>query len=304
MKHWSLGLIFCWLSMFASSLPGQETPSATGDFIRFERLAPARAELQTSIRRYRHPSTGQVVSLVGAVHIAEPEYFHAIQDDLDRHELVLFELVGDPGTRPSPQTRQRMSAISQLQTAMQDVLELAHQMDSIDYGRKNFRHADLNSAQFSRALREKGLFNFSAKGILEAIGPAYLQGLGMQAAMRGADDQMVNRLRWQMARVMSNLDVQMGMLGVDDIENPDDLIIGIRNDQVWKVLKQASPEGHRRIAIFYGAAHLPDLQRRLLADGWLLEETIWLGAWHIPKQEEDERSSSESKPAALREARL
>ncbi|MEZ6073877.1 MAG: hypothetical protein R3C10_27245 [Pirellulales bacterium] len=44
--------------------------------------------------------------------------------------------------------------------------------------------------------------------------------------------------------------------------------------------------GHKKIGIFYGAGHLPDMQRRL-ADDFGLEraDTKWLEAWDLrPKQ--------------------
>lgn len=303
-KHPVPALVFFSIAMFAALLPAQSSSPSAGDFLRFERLAAARAQLQTSVRRYRLESSGQVVSLVGAVHIADREYYREIQEELDSHDLTLFEMVGDPDHRPDPEIQQRLSSIGQLQMMMEQLLEFTHQMHAIDYKRKNLRHADLTGLQFARALREKGLFNFSAQGLLRGIGPAFLQGLAVQAAMRGNDDQSVNRLRWQMAKSMTQLDTQMGLLGVEDIENPDDLIIGIRNDHAWKVLEEALPEGHRRIAIFYGAAHLPDFQRRLLKSGWVLEETRWIGAWNIPKPQEVDSNRTGVEPIAPRAARL
>ena len=67
---------------------------AIQDFIRFERMSGPKAELQTSVTTYRHPDTDQLVSLVGVVHIGDPGYFRRIQQELDAHDLVLYELVG------------------------------------------------------------------------------------------------------------------------------------------------------------------------------------------------------------------
>jgi hypothetical protein len=39
--------------------------------------------------------------------------------------------------------------------------------------------------------------------------------------------------------------------------------------------------GKKRIAIFYGAAHFPDMEQRLLKQGWKLQKTDWLKAWDI-----------------------
>ena len=121
--------------------------------------------------------------------------------------------------------------------------------------------------------------------------------------MRELDPQLTNRLRWQMARTMSNMSRLLDQLGIEEHENPDDVIIGVRNDHAWEVFHDSFPEGHQRIAIFYGAAHLPDFQRRLLEEGWKLEERRWVPAWNIPVPE---KGQAEPGPALLRprQARL
>ena len=43
-------------------------------------------------------------------------------------------------------------------------------------------------------------------------------------------------------------------------------IVTERNKAALRVLKQQLEAGHARIAIFYGAAHLADMQERLAAD--------------------------------------
>lgn len=283
--------------------------SATADFISFDQTGSASAVMQTSVTRYRHPQSGQVVSLVGAVHIGEKSYYESIQAELDRHDLVLYELVGGPApgspealeedTEDTEDMGASVGFIQVMQRELQSILQLQHQMDGIDYTRNNMRHADLNGADFARALAENGLFNIDPKALLNGIGPAMLDGLGLQAALASQDENSVNRVRWMMGKMMANSVSQMAILGIDDIEKPQDLILGIRNDQAWKVLQKSIPEGWRRIAIFYGAAHLPDLRRRLLQDGWIFEQIEWIPAWRIPV----ENSENELIPIA-REARL
>jgi hypothetical protein len=104
----------------------------------------------------------------------------------------------------------------------------------------------------------------------------------LQAALSTDDDQTVNRVRWTMAQMLARSANQMAILGIKDIEKPEDLILGIRNDHLWKVFQRSVPERWRRIAIYYGAAHLPDIRRRLLEKGWVQVEAIWIPAWKIP----------------------
>ncbi len=41
---------------------------------------------------------------------------------------------------------------------------------------------------------------------------------------------------------------------------------------------------HQRIAIFYGAAHMPDMEERLLAMGFTKTGERWLRAWDLRKR--------------------
>lgn len=264
------------------------------DFLRFRRTASASAQLETSIRRYRHPDSGQLLSLVGAVHIGEKSYYQQIQEELDRHDLVLYEMVGGPASgspeapeKPprgsdSAERRPSLDIISTLQRGMQEMLQLQHQMEHIDYTRGNLRHADLTSEEFSVALREHGLFHIDPAGLMSGIAPALIDSFSLQAAMASQDENTVNRIRWVLAKTISESVQQMALLGVKDIEKPEDLILGIRNDQLWMDFQNSLPEGWRRSAIFYGAAHLPDIRRRLLLDGWVEVDRVWVPAWKIP----------------------
>ncbi len=286
--------MLAWLLLGFSSLGPAPLFAAdpVQDFIRFFRSGSSSAQLQTSVTRYRNPQTGQLVSLVGAVHIGESNYFQRIQQELDQHDLVLYEMVGGPAPgspedddeSPPSGSRKNNSLrfISTLQQSMQDILQLEHQMSQIDYTRGNLRHADLTSRAFDTALKVNGLFHIDPDALFTGLAPAMLDGFGLQAALSSQDDQTVNRVRWVMAKMLANSVGQMALLGVKDIEKPQDLILGIRNDHLWQVFLDSLPEGWRRIAIFYGAAHLPDIRRRLLEQGWIEEESLWIPAWMIP----------------------
>jgi len=48
------------------------------------------------------------------------------------------------------------------------------------------------------------------------------------------------------------------------------------------VLREQMARGRKRIAIFYGAAHMEDFDRRLRADfGLQPREAVWLEAWDL-----------------------
>ena len=61
-------------------------------------------------------------------------------------------------------------------------------------------------------------------------------------------------------------------------------IIGQRNRKALDVLRRELAKGKKRIGIFYGAGHLPDMEERL-AEGFGLYPDIksikWLTAWDM-----------------------
>ena len=291
-KLFAVLAVSAWLAAGAS-IEAARAGEPVEDFLIFRRTGSASAQLETSVTRFRHPESQQLVSLVAAVHIGEVGYFQRIQEQLDRHDLVLYEMVGGPapGSPDAPVEAQehdevdeinRLEFISTLQRGMQEMLQVEHQMEQIDYTRGNLRHADLTSRAFRLALQVHGLFDIDPNALLKGFAPAMLDGFRLQAALSTDDDQTVNRVRWTMAQMLARSANQMAILGIKDIEKPEDLILGIRNDHLWKVFQRSVPERWRRIAIYYGAAHLPDIRRRLLEKGWVQVEAIWIPAWKIP----------------------
>ena len=55
-----------------------------------------------------------------------------------------------------------------------------------------------------------------------------------------------------------------------------------RNEACMKVLKQQLAAGMKKIAIFYGAAHMPDFDKRLKGDFDMNRTTSeWIDAWSL-----------------------
>jgi hypothetical protein len=62
------------------------------------------------------------------------------------------------------------------------------------------------------------------------------------------------------------------------------VIVVERNKVAMDVLNKQMAKGHRRLGIFYGAAHLTDMEQRLLAMGFKREKAEWLTAWDLPPE--------------------
>ena len=59
-------------------------------------------------------------------------------------------------------------------------------------------------------------------------------------------------------------------------------LIGERNKRALEVLKKQIAAGKKKIAIFYGAGHMADMEKHLRADFALKpQKTQWLQAWDM-----------------------
>ena len=75
---------------------------------------------------------------------------------------------------------------------------------------------------------------------------------------------------------MTDMEQMQDVLG----EDSGSAVIGARNQRAIDVLQREIESGAERIGIFYGVAHMPDLEERLLDQvGLVYEETSWVDAW-------------------------
>ncbi|MFM8980503.1 MAG: hypothetical protein ACKOSS_08580 [Planctomycetia bacterium] len=102
-----------------------------------------------------------------------------------------------------------------------------------------------------------------------------LRGMGIDDPRRGPGVR--RSLKSMLGRMMGSMGPRMGaLLGSEASE----LIVERRNAVALERLAQV-PASARSVAIFYGAAHLPDLERRLLAQGYRRAGSRWLLAWDL-----------------------
>jgi hypothetical protein len=253
--------------------------------------------LETAVVTYKNDA-GVEVKLVSAIHIGEREYFEGLAKDFETEDAVLYELVKEKGVPlPGPEAMRRKAAeggadhpIAQLQRFLKDTLNLDYQLDVIDYTRKNFVHADMDREAFEKAQAERGE-SFETMMLQQLI--AAMRKPEAAAALPGGDDpeQMLRELvklvtRPDMERQMKTFlakqmdqmqDVAMGLDGPGG-----SVILTERNKAAVKVLEDTIKAGKKRISIFYGAAHMPDLAKRLREMGFKpAGETKWKQAWDL-----------------------
>jgi len=303
------------LLVFLPLLDGDDKPSSkslAGRFLRVQRDARgAPTALETAIVRYV-PADGKgdvVIDLIGAIHVADRGYYEKLNSHMEQYDVVLYELVAPPGTRiPKGGARDRGNPIALLQKLMQSALKLESQTERIDYTRKNFVHADLSPEQMMEAMKERGEDGFTiALGIAADL-------MRQQNAAERKRKQSPNRfeeeidlftmfsdpdapakLKRLMAQQFEDMEAPGGGLG----STLNNLLIVDRNAACLKVLKEELARGKKKIGIFYGAAHMPDFEQRLLADfGMKRSDEVWLTAWDIKNQREGdlfEKKKSESR---------
>lgn len=259
--------------------------NAAPDFVRVLKKDDVPLALQTAVTTYRKSglSDGTEVVLIGAVHIAEADYYSKLNQLFKSYDALLYEMVTDPEMGiPDPKER-GLSPISTIQVGMKDMLELSFQLDEIDYKAKNFVHADMTPQEFFDTM------NSRKEGVLQMIFRSIGSGIALQSTGRGSgdvgllaalvSDDRAKGLRRAFAEQMQMMDGQMAALTGEDGKST---LITERNAKAFEVLKREMDAGKKKLAIFYGAGHLKDMHERLITDyGMELVETKWLDAWGL-----------------------
>lgn len=267
-------MALCALVLSSLALAEQE------EFLRVQLDEQGKASaLQVAVARYRN-GDGITVDLVSAVHVADREYFQAIENRLSDYHRVLYEMVADPEGAPAP-VAPSMSVIGLMQGGMKNALGLAFQLDEIDYASPTFVHADLTPREFSSIMQQR---DESLVGLLVR---AWALGLADPGATASADAELFkvlfasNRqlaLRRMLARQLVDQSSLFETISGDD----GTTLIEGRNARALEVMARELEAGHTHLAIFYGAGHMPDFARRLKNDfGFRHVATEWLTAWDL-----------------------
>lgn len=263
------------------------------EFIRYLR-GDAGEALQTAIVTYESPQKVRV-DLVGAVHVADKVYFDSLNQRFKAYDAVLYELVGppihemdkDPALRAKHgKERERLAWVGLLQAKMKEMLALQGQLESIDYRARNFVHADMDTTQFTDTQEEK------QESFLSLYFRAAMAQKEVQAE-KGVDSDMVGIV--MMLKLLTAKDSSTGLkrMLAEQFETVGDImagveagngtvIVGERNRVALEVMDKEIAAGKKTLAIFYGAAHLGDMEKRLEARGFKRVKTEWVTAWDLP----------------------
>jgi len=286
-------LVLAFVSLASASVYAEQPPAPPAapaapsiDSIRYIERPDGRAELQTAVISLKNPSGAQV-DLVSAVHIADETYFEAMNQLLASYDVVLYELVGGPmEERDENKLSAELSSTHLLQRVVQSMLGLRYQLDGIDYKRPNFVHADATWEEWENLSkeREQNMASLFARAMEMQSDPEMKKEMEKMKSeevftqiLSAVQEFNPDKFKRSLAPMLSEAE---GF--VTKLEGKDGtVIITERNKIVMQSVEEQLAKGHRKIAVFYGAGHMPDLQARLEATGFTEAGSQWMSAWNI-----------------------
>ncbi len=275
------------LALLSNTTFAEDPKVAEAEFLRISRDESKQPlALQTAIASYQGTAGGKqvVVDLIGAVHIGDKKYYDDLNEAFATYDVVLYELVAARDTKPVAGERSA-HPVSFMQHMMKNMLSLQFQLDCVDYDSKNFVHADMTPEEFAESMDNRGesmmqmfLRMFGQSIAMQSRDPARNGDAQLLAALFAKPEQRSLQLKRIMATQFEDMEAATAVL-----DGPDgSTIVTERNKAALRVLKEQLDKGHDRIAIFYGAAHLPDMDERLIGEFKLERaETKWLTAWDL-----------------------
>ena len=297
-----IGLLL--LCATATPLLAQES----SQFLRFVETGPQTGRVETALTSYQ-TAGGVQVDLVAAIHVADKTYYQTLNQRISTYDAVLYEMIKIKKTRPSPaktspipptnRKRNRPSQASknprvagqilavQMQKAMQSLLKLQSQVEEIDYSPANFVHADMDAATFARLQNQKKE-NFLTLMLQSALQERRMQLSGQSRPTSLAEifrafssGDSAHSLKWLFARQLDQVELMLS--GIDQgLDGKGSVIISQRNQVALNVLDQQLHQPQKRnIAIFYGAAHMPDFEKHLRQRGFRKTNHQWISAWNL-----------------------
>jgi hypothetical protein len=173
-----------------------------------------------------------------------------------------------------------------LYDTLKNTLKLESQMEGIDYSKKNFVHADMTARQFSAMQQERGegflqmwwramQAQIAQPDAAAPSSPGILKILEILCRPDSPTElkRLMGRMFDQVETIMSGMETEKGSV-----------IVVERNKVALDVLTKEIAKGRKHLGIFYGAAHLTDLEQRLFAMGFNKQKSEWLTAWDLPPE--------------------
>jgi hypothetical protein len=275
------------LLLGSTTLAAPPTTAPTTEFIRFVENADGSARLEVADAAYAR--NGVTVHLISAVHIADESFFDALNESFTHYDSLLYEMVKPKDMVPMKPRKGMQSRhwVGGLQQFMKDKLELAYQMECVDYTPRNFVHADLDWETFEEKQNERGesmpglMATAIRRQLVRNIAGQYTPTIGAMDMLNALKSpERARDLKYLLGKQMAHAEDMVELLEGDD----GSVIIKDRNKAAMDVLKQRLRKGDKYIGIFYGGGHLKGMEQILQRDmGFKRIDVAWRTAWDIPK---------------------
>ena len=254
-------------------------------FVRFTDDGHGGGQMQAAVATYRNDETGVTVDLLSTMHIGDGPFFRQMAKRLNGYDAVLYELVAHRG---EPATEEGVNA---QQARIASDMDLENQGPHMDYDRPTFVHADLDLEDIERQeVAAHGTFKgalgdgpglASATGTVDTAGlrSVYNDLVAAKSVIQSNPREHTRLMRRAYSRLLAfTAEPAPGKTYPADME----VLVGARNAHVMDVLaQQVGDAGKRHIGILFGAAHMVDLEHRLLTHGYERTSLTWVTAWTV-----------------------
>lgn len=274
--------------------------------------------LETAVAHFEN-AEGARVDLIAAIHIGDPAYFSGLNELFRTYEAVLFEMVADPEVieartghqdasdktdpekkddaeakddkatdKAAPEEKSEAGKIDDpflsfavgIYPAVAKMLAAQSQMEGIDYRADNLIHADVSATEFNELQEAHGeSFSKIAGNAVKMMTSASVESGAaqlMNEMFTGTKSSLRLAFGKFMASTVDEMSSREGMLGK--------VLIDARNEKALEVFDDSLKAGKRHMAIFYGAAHMPDMETRLGKMGFHRVGMDWRIAWETKKK--------------------
>lgn len=241
---------------------------------------PWRGRLETAVWHYER-ADGVQVALIGVMHVADAAYFRDLGRRLRAYDAVLYEGVpltaAPPGVELPWWFRVLQGANRALERLLRRALGLQRQGVALDHSAGKFVHADLDAATYDRLRRERQETDLALlRGELRVL----VRFLAERITDRHPPPPRPEERRRALKAYVARLIESFSRLAASELEQArPTVLIHDRDAAAVRVLRQQIRAGKKKLAVLYGAAHLPDLERRLERLGFRRARTEWLTAW-------------------------
>lgn len=308
-------MVYLWMGvmMLGVAVGGVAFPEK---FMKIEQKGQEEYQLSTPILSYEGKD-GNVVELVGAVHVAEKEYYERLNKLFTTYHLLFFEMVGGECLqrvaylekkvdRSKPlwgltleearewNQLQRMGEIVKKQNEaglikyiggmykkMAQALNIDSQTEAIDYSPAHFVHADMSHSEFVEAQEQAN------ESLASIAFDEVWRNLKDQKAYKGNDMKLLSDfLAGNMTGVKNEIIKILASTSNESMK--DTVILEGRNKKCFEIFDEVMSENKApRVGIFYGAAHLPGMHKEMLNRGYRLTNVRWEVAWSTVKSKEE-----------------